>query len=197
MKPATFIFIGRSGCGKGTQAKLLIDYLKTKNSDQEIFYLETGQKFRDFMQGNTYTQKLAREIAKVGGLQPAFLAVHMWSHEFIANLGGGEHLIIDGTPRMLREAKVLDTALKFYHRLPTNIIYVNVSREWAAQRLGERKREDDGADSVDNRMRWFDDEVTRSVEWYRTNPDYKFLDINGERPIDEIHKDIIRNINLA
>ena len=28
INPKTFIFIGRSGCGKGTQANLLIEYLK-------------------------------------------------------------------------------------------------------------------------------------------------------------------------
>ena len=49
MNPQTFVFIGRSGCGKGTQAKLLQDVLKEKNPDQEIFYIETGANFRKFL----------------------------------------------------------------------------------------------------------------------------------------------------
>ncbi|MFA6339249.1 MAG: nucleoside monophosphate kinase [Candidatus Paceibacterota bacterium] len=196
MKPQTFIFIGRSGCGKGTQADLLIKALKEKDSSIPIQYLETGNKFREFItQENNYTSSLAREITSVGGLQPEFLAVWMWSHVFVENLKGGEHLIIDGTPRKLQEAHVLDSAMDFYKREKPYVIYMDVSRDEAVGRLKGRNREDDTKiDSINKRLDWFETDVMPAIEYYKKNPKYKFLDIVGERPIEVIHKELMEII---
>ena len=59
MSPQTFIFIGRSGCGKGTQAELLQKRVKEKDQSSEIFYLETGAYFREFLRGEKYSNKLS------------------------------------------------------------------------------------------------------------------------------------------
>jgi ABC-type proline/glycine betaine transport system ATPase subunit len=37
--PFSFVFIGRSGCGKGTQVALLQEYLQKHYSEFPIFYL--------------------------------------------------------------------------------------------------------------------------------------------------------------
>src|SRR3989344_8323139 len=80
MFPQNFIFIGMSGCGKGTQAKLLGEYLKKIDPEREVFFLETGAEFRRFIQGEGYTQRLSKKIYDEGGSQPEFLSVYMWSH---------------------------------------------------------------------------------------------------------------------
>ena len=49
MKLQTFIFIGRSGCGKGTQVALLQKYIKTQDYKRPILYIETGERFRQFI----------------------------------------------------------------------------------------------------------------------------------------------------
>ena len=56
----TFIFIGNSGCGKSTQVALLQKYLKENHPNNNIFYLQTGAKFRKFFKGQTYSHRLAR-----------------------------------------------------------------------------------------------------------------------------------------
>src|SRR5690348_11996112 len=99
MSPQTFVFIGRSGCGKGTQAELLQHYLREKYAEFPIYYLETGQGFRDFIKKDNYTSQMSAELYKAGEAQPAFLAVWMWSHLFIENVNDKTHLIVDGTPR--------------------------------------------------------------------------------------------------
>src|SRR3990172_2842261 len=125
MNPQTYIFIGRSGCGKGTQAELLEKYLESEGD--QIFYLESGAKFRNFVSQSGYTAKLSNDIMKRGELQPAFLAIHIWSHLMIEQMDEKKHLMIDGTPRKLAEAKILDEAFKFYGRKDMKIIYFNVS----------------------------------------------------------------------
>jgi len=71
----TIIFIGNSGCGKGTQANLIEK--KFKDLGEKVFHLEIGDEFRDLLNMTTYTASLAREISEKGELQPEFLAVKM------------------------------------------------------------------------------------------------------------------------
>src|SRR3989338_9579148 len=147
----TFIFIGRSGCGKGTQAKLLIDEIKKRDSAHEVFYLESGEKFRELLRGNNFTARLARDIGDKGLLQPAFLAIHVWSHLFIENIKGNEHLIVDGTPGKLSEARILADALRFYKRSQPVALNINVSRDWATERL---LRSEERRVGKEGRSRW-------------------------------------------
>lgn len=196
MTPKTFIFIGRSGCGKGTQADLLMKYIKEKDPKGEVYYMETGARFRDFLKGNTLSSKLSKKISEAGNLQPEFLSIYMWSNHLIDDLKGGEHLFIDGSPRKLHEAEVLDSAMKFYGREKPIVIFMNVSRKWSEERLFSRHRQDDAKDNVKKRLDWYDAEVAPTVEYYRKNPEYIFLDINGERSIEEIHEDIKRRLEL-
>mgnify|MGYP000966822704 CR=1 FL=1 len=192
MDTHTFIIIGRSGCGKGTQAKLLIDFLSEKNPTTPLKYLESGDKFRSFLKEQGYTQELSRAIMHEGRLQPSFLAVHIWSHILIESMEGNEHLILDGTPRTLPEAMVLDSAMEFYSRTKPTVLYLDVSREWSRTRLSERKRADDVSSAeVEKRLGWFDTEVMPALTYLKNNPLYTFLTINGEQSIEDVHKEIL------
>jgi adenylate kinase len=193
----TFIFMGRSGCGKGTQGKLLESKLRTIDSEHDILYLESGDIFRTFIKGNNFSQKLSREIYESGALQPEFLAVWAWASLLVDNMGGKEHLILDGVPRKLRETHVLDSALDFYGRKQTNIMYINVSREWSKERMMARGRLDDNNDDVDVRLNWFDADVMPAVNYFRNNPDYVFHQIDGEQPIEEVHKAVLESLKLG
>ncbi len=194
MSPQTFVFIGRSGCGKGTQSELLQKILKEKNPETEIFYLETGQEFRDFISADGYSNKLAKKVQEIGGLQPVFLAVWIWSNAIIRKLKPDQHLFVDGTPRKLSEAIVFTEAMKFYSRKPT-VIYLDVSRTWSEDRLKDRHRSDDELSFVKTRLDWFDSDVMPAVDYFKTSSDVTFFDVDGERTIDEIHKDIVNKIN--
>ena len=192
----TFIFIGKSGCGKGTQAKLLTDYVKAiPNGEKELLYIETGHRFRDFVQGTSYSSRLSREIMDKGNRQPDFLAAYMWSRVVTENFTGSESVILDGTPRSLNEARMLDTAMEFYKRENIHVINIDVSGEWAIKRLSERGRKDDmSVEEINKRLGWYDKDVQPAVDYYEQSPRYVFHKINGERSIEEIHQDIINRI---
>lgn len=190
----TFIFIGRSGCGKGTQARLLMESIRAAD-DAEIFYLETGQKFRDFVKEPNYTAGLAYDVMKTGARQPDFLAAHIWSHLFIESFNGRQHVVIDGTPRSEHEAMILDTAMKFYKREKPFVVYLNVSNEWSRSRLHERGRADDkAAGEVETRLSWFERDVIPAVEYYRAHPDYRFIELNGEQSIEAVQTELLQKI---
>lgn len=194
MSPQTFIFIGRSGCGKGTQAELLQKLLKEKDPESEILYLETGEKFREFIKGDKYSNKLANQNSKNGKRQPDFLAVHIWSHLLLENFKGTEHAFFDGITRSLPEANVFTTAMDFYDRHAT-VIYINVSRKWSEERLLARGRLDDKTkEDIDKRLDWFDKDSYPAVEYFNVHPRYTLLDINGEQTIEEVHNEIVKKL---
>jgi adenylate kinase len=197
MLPKTFILIGRSGCGKGTQAELLEKFLKEKSPNIPIIHLETGKLFREFIKGKKYTHEMSRIIYENGGLQPEFLTVHLWSDFFVDNMKEGVHLIIDGTPRKLHEARILHTAFEFYKREKPQIIYLNVSRKWSEEKLLARKRVDDNKRDIKARLDWFDTEVAPTIDFYRNDSFYDFHDVDGERTIGEIYEDIVKRVGLV
>jgi adenylate kinase family enzyme len=194
MDKKTTIFMGRSGCGKGTQAKIYVEALKKNDSERAVLYSETGALFRGFVVGSGYSQGLAREIMEKGGREPDFLAVYLWGRSFIEKLTGNEHLIIDGSPRSLGEAKMLDTALSFYGKV-ADVVYLDVSREWSLERLRERGRADD-KDLAENekRMNWFESDVMPAVLHYQNHPIHKFFPISGEKSIAEVAADIEKQV---
>lgn len=191
MLPQNFIFIGRSGCGKGTQAKLLKEYLNKIDPQRNAFYLQTGAEFRKFIQGENYTQKLSKKIIDEGLLQPEFLSVYMWSRLLAENFKEGEHIIIDGTPRKFHEAGILDSVFDFYNREKPHLIFINIGEMWATDRLKSRGRSDDNHEDIEARLKWYETDVVPTINFYRNNPKYDFLEINGEQTIEKVHQDIL------
>lgn len=196
MTPQTFLFFGPSGSGKGTQAKLLIDFLKQKDSEHTTLYLETGEKLREFSKGNSFSAQRTKETLESGRLMPEFLPIHLWAQFFVEHISGTEHLVIDGISRRPHEAWILDGALQFYNREHPVIISILVSPEWATERLEERGRVDDKEQEIKRRMEWYAKNVVPALEHFRKNPYYTFIEINGEQSIEDVHKEILEKIHL-
>lgn len=198
MNLQTVIFIGRSGAGKGMQSGMLQEFLKKEDPETPILYIETGDHFRRHIKDSGHTWDLAREVNESGRRQPSFLAVWIWSHLFIEKIRGGEHLVFDGTPRSLDEARILSTALPFYERKEPAVIFLNVSREWAEERLRGRGRPDDlNPDVVNRRLAWYEEDVVPAVDYYRGNSAYRFFEINGEQTPAAVFDDIVKQLRIS
>lgn len=191
MRVQTLILFGRSGSGKGTQADILLKFVTAHDPLRRVLYIEIGQKFREFAARDNYTARLTRERMDQGGLLPAFMPIWAWTNSFVESFTGEEHLILDGLSRQPHEAPILDSALKFYNREHSTIIVINVSREWATERLRERGRNDDNVDDIKRRVEWFDTNVVPALEYFRNDDRYTTVDINGEQSIEQVHQDII------
>jgi adenylate kinase len=195
MNPKTFIFFGRSGCGKGTQAQLLIKHLEGLHKENRVVYIETGAKLREFTQEVGLTQDLTNKIMLNGGLLPSFLPIWIWTNTFIRNLNGKEHLVLDGLSRRAYEAPILHDALLFYGRQNPIVIVLNISKELSKQRLLSRGRSDDDSKDIDARLAWYDTNVMPTIDFFRQNKYYKVVDINGEQAIEKVQADIVAAIS--
>lgn len=190
MDSKVFVFFGRSGCGKGTQAKLLADFLKAKR--REVLYIETGTAFRELLKGENLTSKNVEYIVKNGLLIPVFLPIWIWTDFMVKNFSGKEDMILDGVCRRYEEAVALDSAFDFYKIENPNIILMNVSKDWSFTRMMERKRADDSPEKIQNRLSWYEKDVLPSIEYFKNKSGYNFIEINGEQSIEAVHADIVK-----
>lgn len=200
----TFIFIGPSGCGKGTQVELLIKhYTETGefSTEHPVLHSESGKRFRDFVKQDNFLAQETKKSMNRGERLPDALAVWNWVGYLIENYTGQEHLIFDGSPRSLLEAKALDTMLKSFDRDKAVVVYLDVSTEESLKRLLKRAveqgRADDNAEEIKRRLEWFEKDVKPALDYYQDDPSYIFLSINGEQSREKIHEDIVSGIEAA
>ena len=194
MNSQAFVFFGQSGCGKGTQAHLLVDFLKSQ--EKEIVYIETGSRLREFIKADNYSGKLAGDILKEGALIPVFLPIWIWTEILIKNFSGNQDLVFDGVCRRREESIALDSAFDFYKIEKRKIILINVSKEWSYTRMMERQRVDDTPEKIKNRLDWYENDVTPAIEYFHKKTEYNFIQINGEQSIENVHRDIIKALNF-
>lgn len=189
----TIIFIGRSGCGKGTQADLFKNRIHQQDEKHHpILYVETGERFRQFIRDKQYSSELSKAIYEKDERQPNFLACWMWATVLIDELGDSMHLIFDGAPRARAEAELLTTAIRFYSRERPTVIHINVGREWSEKRLLARGRSDDlTLEKIDKRLDWFDKDTVPAINYFKSDPFYRYIEIDGEQSIEKVHSDIV------
>ncbi len=195
----TYIFIGRSGCGKGTQVEKLAEHLTEKgviSGEHSWLRIETGAHFRSIVETSGHTAKMLKTAMERGERLPDNFAIWAWTGFLFDKFTSQEHIFCDGCPRSLLEAQALDMLFKFYEREKPIVVYLDVSREESKKRMLERGRQDDDPEDIERRLDWFDRDVLPAVEYYRNNPKYKFVEVDGEQSREKIHEDLVAMLEL-
>lgn len=197
MNPKAYIFIGQSGCGKGTQVALLHEKLKNLDAENGVLYLETGKKFRELIATDGFTAQKTKLMIEEGKLPPPFLGVHAWTHFLIEDYDGKSHILMDGAPRVLDEVPVLLSAATFY-QWETHVIYIDVTDEWSYEKMKSRGRDDDvNEKKIWGRIEWFHESVIPTIEFLKKSPIVEFHHIAGEQTIEEVHAEICRELGFS
>jgi adenylate kinase family enzyme len=188
-KPFTIAFLGRSGCGKGTQAKFLSDHLGN------VLYISTGDLFRDLEKTDTLAGRKVLEMLKVGGLPPDWLAYTLWQKELVEKLTSEEqHVILDGALRRVREAMSLDEVINWFSRpLPIPVL-IDITREEAFLRLKARGRLDDTDTNINRRLDWYETDVLPVVEYYERHG--RLLRISGMPSPEKVFESLLAALGL-
>ena len=97
---------------------------------------------------------------------------------------------MDGTPRTLREALVLESALKFYAIDKPIVIYLKASDDVLRERMIGRGRSDDEKQKIENRLQWFNNKVQPALDYFLQNDYFRYHQVDGERSIEEIAQEI-------
>src|SRR3989344_1107947 len=193
-QPLNFLFLGRSGCGKGTQAQLLIKHFQDNNLG-ETLYVYTGERLRNFAEKEeTLAARLAKSKMKAGGLLPSFLAVWLWSGALIEGVNENNNVIMDGSPRTLLEAMMTDDAMEFYGRNKVVPVFLETSEEWSTQRMLGRGRSDDSLKSIKERMAYFEKDLVPVIDYYSGRSKHKLTRVNGEQRVEAVHQEILEKV---
>lgn len=192
MQTQTVIFAGPPGSGKGTQAQRLAEYVSGQDPDKDLLHFDVGEAFRDLAgSAPEPSSRMIEDSMQSGDILPSFLSVHLWTEAFLENLDASTHLIVDGSPRRLREAKLLDEALSFYDRSQAVVIHLDIDEQETHERLSDRGREDDDRQTIQARLQAFREE-TRPVlaGWFQANDRYQYEQVEGDRDRQAIATDI-------
>ena len=195
METQTFLFYGQVGSGKGTQAKLLMDYLKTKGGKESV-YAGTGDGFRKLVDTNNYTASLVKDSMLRGELQPDFLTTSIFTNILVSLLDAEKHLFADGYPRNVPQSESFEIMMKFFKRENVKIIYIELSKEEAIKRNLLRGRADDTEEVFARRFQEYFENTMPSMEYFKEKEGYEIYTINGEQTIEEVQKEIIKTLNL-
>lgn len=195
MEPLTLLFFGSQGAGKGTQVKLLMEYLK-KHSDRGIIHIDMGQELRALRDTGSYAGKLTGEVIDNGHRMPDFMPIFLQTKKIVENLSGEEHIIADGLARGADQTRAFDDAMTFFNRKNFQVISIELSEESSVKRLMARGRNDDTEAAIRNRLGWYKTDVLPQLELLKSR-NRPIHVIDGEPDIETIHTNILSVLGLA
>ena len=175
------ILIGIQGAGKSTQGKLLSKTLK-------IPYHSTGHIFRAIAKEHTPLGRYIKEVMNAGYLIPDD-KTHEVVSEYLAREEYQRGYILDGFPRTRIQAESFKNGIDY-------VIFINVSDEEAVRRLSIRRddRDDETGQALVKRIELFHKFTEPVLDYYREKG--ILHEIDGERSIEEIHKEICRVLKV-
>lgn len=197
MQQITCVFFGRAGSGKGTQAKMLMDALAKADPTIKSLYVETGERLRKFMTGPSFSAALVKEVLHEGKLLGAFLPIWIWTGFLVDEYTGHEHLVFDGVARRPEEAPILESALSVYCKTKAFVIHLDVPAPEVRVRLLKRGRHDDKEEKIAERLKAFETDIIKSIEYFRKSTGVQFVEVNGHQTPEQVHADVMKALKLA
>ncbi|MFA5086537.1 MAG: nucleoside monophosphate kinase [Candidatus Paceibacterota bacterium] len=215
--PLIIILLGKSGSGKGTQVNLL-------KERYGLDYVGSGELLRERKKVDDFMGKKIAQVIDSGDiiLTPVIFSLWMKRFEELKKKEDLKGIILDGSPRKIKEAYLMEEALDWFEwNKNTKVMLVDISDEEAIKRIGKRKicskcgnivivpvgedvavcskcggemivRPEDTVEKTQRRLEWFRTEVGPVVDYYKSNG--RLTVINGEQSIEGVFKDIVKEI---
>lgn len=201
--------LGPQGSGKGTQAKILSQKLS-------LPHISVGDLFRLAIENRTELGRQVGPIIDRGKLVSDEITFNLVK-ERIANLDCSAGFILDGYPRTIKQAELLDQVAAI-----TEVILIETSDAEATKRLTSRRhcpqcgaiynlytspkpqtdelcdqckiklvqRADDTETAVGERLQQYHTAIEPLIKYYKD----KIIKINGEQTIEQVAADIAKSV---
>ncbi|MBS9775982.1 MAG: adenylate kinase [Fusobacterium sp.] len=200
------VLFGAPGAGKGTQAKFIVE-------KYGIPQISTGDILRGAIANQTKLGMEAKKFMDAGQLVPDEV-VNGLVAERLAEKDCEKGFIMDGFPRTVVQAKVLDEILEKMGKKIEKVIALNVPDEDIIERITGRRtskvtgkiyhikynppvdekeedliqRSDDTKEVVEKRLATYKEQTAPVFDYY--NVQNKVSEIDGAKSLDEITKEI-------
>jgi adenylate kinase len=198
MKPVTVIFVGPQGSGKGTQIEKLYKVIAERDPARRVVDIQTGRRFRALAaKRETYAERKIALTLDSGALQPDFLTHILWGEAMLGQLDPKSHLLVDGFPRTVTQAHVLEDGFKFFDRVDVQVVNLDTPEDIVRARMQERARADDTPESIEKRLQWYREDTLPVLDYYRNRPHTLVHNIDGTASVDEVHAQILAALNIT
>ena len=121
------ILVGLPGAGKGTQAEKIVD-------TYHVPHISTGDMFRAAIKNETALGIEAKAFMDKGELVPDEVTNGIVKDR-LAEADTKDGFLLDGYPRKLNQANVLEGILKDLNKKLDAVIYINVNKDILMERL--------------------------------------------------------------
>lgn len=206
------ILVGPPGAGKGTLAEKLIE-------DKGCIHISTGQILREALANKTKVGLEAKAFMDRGELVPDDVVTKIVMEKLGESEIQEKGFILDGFPRTLLQAELLDSGCKDASISIDHVIYLEANEDTIIKRLSGRRacrecgknfniytmkpqkegvcdacsgelyqRDDDGEETVRNRLKVYADSTAPLVEYYKKKGLVRTF--NGDQQIDETYSQI-------
>ena len=176
------LFLGAPGAGKGTQAALLSEI-------NSYLHLSTGELLRKEIEMNTELGMQVKEIMNKGELVSDKLVLEIVQKNLDKDNKGW---ILDGFPRNISQANSLNEVLIKINQPLEIVFYLDIPEEVLIQRLLNRGRKDDNADTIKTRLKIYKKTTEPLIEYYKNLSLLKYIDADGD--LKTISEEIIQKM---
>jgi len=184
------VLLGAPGSGKGTQAQLLKQHY-------HLEHVSTGELYRKEIASGSPIGMQAKQLIDRGHLCPDKATLDLL-YQFCSSFKAVRGFLLDGVPRTLEQAKMMD-GIGYPHIIPVTIaVYIKVDENEVIERIIRRaelqKRTDDNLEVIRQRIEHYQNQTTPLSAYYRAQN--KLAEVNGMQSVEEVFSDICKMIDM-
>jgi len=182
--------------------------------------IDTGDILRRLTKRKDEFGKTVSGTISQGKLVPIWLVIHCWLDKLL-KIPSKKGIIMEGSPRQLEEAKILEEVFSWLGRKNFKVVYLRTSAKEVTQRLLVRRicskcgkefslsftpnlkkcshcggklirRKDDNPKAIKNRMIFFQKKILPVINYFRKKK--IVVEVNGEGSVEQIHKRILKKL---
>ena len=181
MRKLNLILLGAPGAGKGTQAELI-------SERYGIPAISTGQIIREEIASGSELGKQVKEYTSQGMLVPDSVVIDIIKAR-LAKDDCVNGFILDGFPRTIGQAEVLDDMLNKIGASLTAVVSIMIPDEMVIERISHRAAIEGRADDADveiirHRIETYHAQTEPEIAYYQKSG--KYHEVDGVGTIEEV-----------
>lgn len=183
-----FVALGPPSSGKGTQAALVCAQLG-------LAHLSSGDVFREAIASKTPFGAKAGPFVERGDLVPDDIACGVMIERIEALHAKGKGTLLDGFPRTLPQARLLDERLSETSLYLRAVIFLEVSDEEILKRAALRGRGDDEPEILRRRLEVYREQTLPLVKYYEKRG--VLVRVDGQQSVEKVTGDIMQELGAC